>query len=525
AGAGSLTVNGTGGGVSGSSNNDGVWINSGAVLRTTTGALTINATGGIGTSSDKLYFNASGGSTLGAVGQSGAITLRANNLAFNSVATPVLTTGALTVEPIGASFTSALSTQYLTLPALLASATLGKAGNTADITVTSAIATTGDIGIFGGAVALNGALSSTGGNIGITTSALTGSVSLTIPTGKTLTITQSGTSTFGGAISGGGSFVKAGAGTLALSASSGFTGTTTISAGTLALGGGGTSGWLTGTTSIAVDGTLQIWRSDDVSLSLPLSGTGTIEVMGAYRALFSSNLTTTAQTIASNTTVAEVMRRLAGGQLNGTAITSGIAAKEAGAYRVVFDPVANVGTFQLQQYDGAYTKVVFVKLIQSGNNVQALVDTASPYTNGTAYIVPNVLGQDMATYAGVSYSMGLATSYGGSGYGVGILYVAGKTTLSNVGSFTGSLKLSSTTESGAAGNLYTRTIPGVLEVTSGFGAISSVVNNGLLYLNQAADTTLPNAITGTGGVVKLGAGNTTFAAAASFTGETTVVAG
>ncbi len=517
-----LTLNGTGGGTGGSSMNRGIQLVGNIVLRTTTGALTFNGTGGVGANSEAFYFNDAGLNTLGAVGQSGDITLRGNSFAFGAGNVGVITSGSLTIEPTGTSFTAALNTQKFTLPALLTSATLGKAGNTGDITVANAMATSGAITITGGAIALNGALSSTGGNIGITTTALTGASGITIPATKTLTLTQSGSSTYDGAISGGGSLVKAGAGTLALSASSGFTGTTSISAGTLALGGGGTSGWLTGTTSIAVDGTLQIWRGDDVTLSLPLTGAGTIEVKGAYRTLYSSQLTTTAQTVASNTTVAEVMRRLAGGQLNGTAIPG---TKEAAAYQVAFDPVTNVGRFQLQLYDGTYVKTVFVRLVQSGANVQALVDVASPFSKGTAYLQANQLGQDMASVANVVYSMDLATVNGGAGYGVSRLDIAGKTTLSGLGSFAGSLRLTTTTETGTGLNVYTRTIPGILEVTSGFGNLSGIVNNGLLYLNQATDTTLPNAISGTGGLFKLGAGNTTFADAATFTGETTVAAG
>ncbi len=519
-GAGALTLTGTGGGTGGSSVNRGIYTVGNIVFKTTTGALTLIGTGGVGANSEAFYLNDA--MTLGAVSQSGDITLRGNSFLINAGNLSVLTSGSLTIEPTGTSFTSALSTQKFTLPALLTSATLGKGGNTADITVANAISTSGAITITGGAVALGGALSSTGGDIGITSATLTGAGGITIPGMKTLTITQSGTSTYDGAISGGGSLVKAGAGTLALSASSGFTGTTSISAGTLALGGGGTTGWLTATSSIAVDGTLQIWRGDDVTLNLPLTGAGTIEVRGAYRTLFNSYLTTTAQTVAPNTTVAEVMRRIVGGAEGGTAVPG---TKEAAAYQINFDPIANVGRFQLQQYDSVYTKTVFVKLVQSGANVQALVEQVSPYTNGTGYVTSNGLGQSMVTYAGVVYDMPLATSVGAGGYGVARLDVAGKVTLSNIGSFAGTLKLTTATETGPTGNLYAKTIPGTLEVTSGFGNLSSIVNNGLLYLNQAADTTLPNTISGTGGVIKLGAGNTTFAAAATFTGETTVAAG
>ncbi len=53
--------------------------------------------------------------------------------------------------------------------------------------------------------------------------------------GKTLTINQSGSSTFAGAISGSGSFIKSGGGTLTLAGTNTFNGGTTITAGTLKL--------------------------------------------------------------------------------------------------------------------------------------------------------------------------------------------------------------------------------------------------------------------------------------------------
>ena len=443
-------------------------------------------------------------------------------MAFGAGNVGIITSGGLTIEPTGSSFTAALNTQKFTLPALLTSATLGKAGNTADITVASAIATSGAITITGGAVALNGALSSTGGNIGITTTALTGASGITIPATKTLTITQSGTSTYASAISGGGSLVKAGAGTLVLSASSGFTGATTISAGTLALGAGGTTGWLTGTSSIAVDGTLQIWRGDDVTFNIPLTGAGTIEVQGAYRTLFNSYLTTTAQTVATNTTVAEIMRRVTGGQFGGANI-----AGEAAVYQATFDPVANVGRFQVQNWDGQYVKTVFVRLVQNGANVQALVDQASPHTNGTAYTTQfsNLLGQDMATASGMTYSMPLATSVGGSGYGLGRLDITSKTTIADFGAFTGSLRLNTATETGTGGYVYTRTLPGTLELTSGAGSVSSIVNNGLLLLNPSSSMVLGGAISGTGAVAKIGSGVAALTGANTYTGTTTIAAG
>ncbi|MFZ9400246.1 MAG: beta strand repeat-containing protein, partial [Opitutales bacterium] len=526
AGAGNITVTANGGGSGASTDNDAFRMGSGSVIRTTTGDVLIVANSGIGANSESLVFLTSGGAvTLGHAGQSGDITLRGNWVYTETNNINVLGTGAFTLEPTGASFTTAVNLLRFAEAATLTGYTVGKSGNTGGITVDTPVSVAGPISLTGGAVALNSGLATTSGNVSLTTSTLTGAGGISLPSGATLTITQSGDSTFGGVISGDAAFTKAGVGTLSLSANSTFTGATTISAGGLALGGGGTSGWLSGTSAIAVDGTLQIWRSDDVTIALPLSGAGTLEVKGAYRATFSSNLTTTAQTIATNMTVAEVVRRLAGGMLNGTAIVGAGTVREAGAYQVNFDPVANVATFQLQHYDTAYTKTVFVRLIQNGADVQALVHAASPHINGTAYIVPNLLGQDMATYAGVTYDMLLATSTGGNGYGVGRVDLTAKTTLASLGTFSGTLRLTSTTETGTGTNVYTKTIPGTLEITGGFGSVSSVVNNGLIILNDSTGVTLNTPISGTGAVFKKGAATTTFAQGVTYGGVTVVAAG
>jgi fibronectin-binding autotransporter adhesin len=91
----------------------------------------------------------------------------------------------------------------------------------------------------------------------------------------------------GVAITGTGSFTQAGAGTTTLTAANTYQGATTISAGVLRLGSGGTTGSLTATASITNDGNLTINRSDafsqatDLGAGVAITGTGSFTQAGA----------------------------------------------------------------------------------------------------------------------------------------------------------------------------------------------------------------------------------------------------
>ena len=73
--------------------------------------------------------------------------------------------------------------------------------------------------------------------------------------------TQANTLTLAGALSGSGGFQKLGSGTLVLTASNSYSGATTISAGTLQIGNGGTSGYIPAPLSI-----MRHWPSIDPTL-------------------------------------------------------------------------------------------------------------------------------------------------------------------------------------------------------------------------------------------------------------------
>jgi autotransporter-associated beta strand protein len=80
-----------------------------------------------------------------------------------------------------------------------------------------------------------------------------------------LNINQSATTTYAGILSGSGGLTETGSGLLALTASNTFRGATTISAGSLQLGGGGTTGSLSTSSAITDNGTLVFNRSNAVA--------------------------------------------------------------------------------------------------------------------------------------------------------------------------------------------------------------------------------------------------------------------
>jgi autotransporter-associated beta strand protein len=96
-----------------------------------------------------------------------------------------------------------------------------------------------------------------------------------------LTVGGNGASaTFSGVLSGSGSLVKSGAGTFTLSANNTYAGTTTVNAGTLVVGTGTNAGSI-GTGNVVLGGgALQFSRSDTVTLTQTISGSGTLRMEG-----------------------------------------------------------------------------------------------------------------------------------------------------------------------------------------------------------------------------------------------------
>jgi autotransporter-associated beta strand protein len=155
---------------------------------------------------------------------------------------------------------------------------------------------------------LNGTLTNSGANrtltinnTAITTQAGDVFLSETSGTGRTLTINGSGNLTISGVIANfngagtAGNLAYGGSGTLTLTGNNTYTGTTTISSGTLQIGNGGTSGTL-GAGAVTNNAALSFNRSDALSVSNLISGSGSVTKAGSGTTTLTANNTYTGAT-------------------------------------------------------------------------------------------------------------------------------------------------------------------------------------------------------------------------------------
>lgn len=117
------------------------------------------------------------------------------------------------------------------------------------------------------------------GNLQVGNGGTSGSIAGNIVTDSALTFNRSDDLSYAGNISAAGNLTKLGAGKLTLTGTASHTGGTVVSAGTLQIGNGGTTGAVSG--SITNNAALIINRSDDVTYSSAITGTGSLTKLGA----------------------------------------------------------------------------------------------------------------------------------------------------------------------------------------------------------------------------------------------------
>ena len=241
------------------------------------------------------FDNAIFSGTAGTVTLSGAI--RAHNLTFN-------TTG-YTVS--GGTLTLGGTTP--TIHTGVALATIGSViSGTAGLTTSGA----GTL-ILSGNNTFTGGTTIGAGTLQVGTGGTTGALGAgDITNNAALVINRSNAVTFGQAISGTGTLTKLGAGTTTLTGANTYSGTTTISAGTLQVGNGGTTGTL-GTGAVVNNAALRINRSDAVTVGQAISGTGTLTKLGA-----GTTTLTGANTYSGTTTISAGTLQVGNGGTTGT---------------------------------------------------------------------------------------------------------------------------------------------------------------------------------------------------------------
>ncbi|MEI6341435.1 MAG: autotransporter-associated beta strand repeat-containing protein, partial [Verrucomicrobiota bacterium] len=362
-----------------------------------------------------------------------------------------------------------------------------------------------------------------------------------------LSFNRSDSWTLSQVVSGTGTLRQAGTGTTILTGANTYSGTTTVSAGTLQVGNGGTAGTL-GSGAVVNNSTLTMNRSDAITLANAVSGSGRLVKQGAQTLTLSGSVTSTGGIIVQG----------------GTLLFSGATGLANDAANTI--TVENGAIFSVNRHDtfGTHDATVVTPIV---------VNSGGIFRNEAGWF--NVLGpvtlrggtlQATATHSsGYSFPLkGTVTVDGGaatstlSGPGIGLGGAAVTETTFDVldGAATDDLLVSSALLNGpgnillqpmassglrkigagrmtlTANNTYSGTTTvsaGTLQVgnggTAGTLGLGAVVNNAQLVFNRSDAVTLANAISGLGTLTKSGAGTLTVNTTQTYTGGTVIDGG
>ncbi|MFL9498910.1 autotransporter domain-containing protein [Rhodopseudomonas palustris] len=363
---------------------------------------------------------------------------------------------------------------------------LGKTG-------TGTLTLTGDSFYTGGTTISSGTLQL--GNGGIS-----GSITGDITNNATLTVNRSNGTSLGGVISGTGQLVKLGGGILALLGNNTYTGGTTISAGTLRVGNGATSGSIVG--DVVKNGVLQFNRFDSIGFNGVISGTGSVTKLGNNAMILGGDNTYTGGTTISGGYL-QVGNGGTTGSIVGDVVNNGtleFARSDAHTFSGAISGTGNLISFGGSAGSGVFT-MTGTNTYTGGTTVsRGILQIGDGGTSGS------ILG-DVSNNATLAFNRSDATSFGGaiSGGGNLIKRGAGNLLLTGISSYTGA----TTVEAG------TLSVNGSIASSS----LTTVNAGAALGGNGVVGTTLIN-----GGALAPGnsigtlnvSGNLTFTAASSY---------
>ena len=365
--------------------------------------------------------------------------------------------------------------------------------NALGTTFSGNISGTGGMAVNGGSgsqITLTGANTNTGtttvssGTLQVGSGGTTGTLSAgAVVNNAALVFNRSNALAVTGAISGSGTLTQSGSGTTTLTGNNSYTGATTISAGTMQVGSGGTSGTL-GTGAVTDNGTLVFNRSDDVTVSNAISGSGTLTTSGSGTLTLTANNTYAgATTISAGTLVLK----------NNAPSPSNKTFNGSGALRIEPASTSFSSAFSTSGWTLAST-LSGLTLGKSGNTQDITI------ANATSIAGPiSLYGGNIAINAGLratgSNTITLAGSGtvtdGASGYvsASNLLLTGGSVTLDSTSNAIGTLAAS-----GVSGltyvdsNALTIGTVGSTGGVSATGAVSMTTNNGDLTISQNVST-------------------------------------
>ena len=215
-----------------------------------------------------------------------------------------------------------------------------------------------------GANTYTGGTTINGGTLQLGDGGTTGSIAGNVTNNGIFAINRSNSLTYGGVISGAGAVQQNGIGTTILTGSNTYTGGTTINAGMLQVGSGGTTGAIVG--DVVNDGIFAINRSNSYTYAGMISGAGSFEKSGAGTTTLTGDSTFT-----SGTTINAGTLRLGNAGLTGS----------------IAGDVANNGIFTFNRSD-AYT---FDGVITGTGAVQKTAAGTTTLTADSTYAGPTTI--------------------------------------------------------------------------------------------------------------------------------------
>jgi filamentous hemagglutinin family protein len=342
-----------------------------------------------------------------------------------------------------------------------------------------------------------------------------------------------GTGTFSSVFSGSGSLTKTGAGTMVLVNNNTYSGTTTISAGTLQIGAGGTVGTL-GSGAVTNDAALSINRSDALTVANAISGAGNLAQIGT-----GTTTLTGSNTYTGTTTISAGTLQIGAGGTAGT-LGSGAVTNDAALSINRSDAltVTNAigGTGSLAQtgtgtttltgsniYTGTTTISIGTLALSGGSAIAStgavnLSNSGANLTLDAALTIGSLAGVAGTTVAlgGNTLTTGGSTNtaYAGTVGGAGglIKQGSGTFTLSGTNTYSGGTTVSAgTLQIGAGGTV---------------GSVSGTISNSAnLTFNRSDALSYGGAISGTGTLNQSGSGTLTLGGSNTYSGGSTLSGG
>jgi fibronectin-binding autotransporter adhesin len=428
-----------------------------------------------------------------------------------------------------------------------------------------------------------------GGTLQIGNGGSTGTIGTgNITNNAALVFNRSGTSTVAGSISGSGSLTTNGTGTFILAANNSYSGATTINTGsTLQIGNGGGTGSLGTASTVTNNGTLAFNLTGHRPSDKVISGSGNVSYAGggAFEPTVDHSYTGTT-TITSSQVIASGDARLGtapatptvsiimdGGSIfNGNFATTLHANRTiqlnagGGQFRAGYgqnftinSKLTGIGSLSVN-WDGAplilanaandYAGDTVIGIVGAGAytpggaQLRMGVTNALPYGAGKGNLVLNTNADTPGATSNLDLN-GFNTQVNGlNGTSAGRIYSGSAATLTvgnnnQNGNFAGVIysnaslaKVGSGTQILSGGNSYSGTTTisaGTLQIgdggTTGALGAGNVANDATLTFNRSNDYAVSNTMSGSGNVIKNGAGTITFTNAKNYNGTTTVNAG